>query len=154
MSQVENRLQDMGLTVPEVAAPVAAYVPALRNGNLVYTSGQLPLVSGHLRATGKLGAEITTEMGCEFAQTCALNAIAAVRSQIGDLDKVVQVVKVLGFVASTGDFYDQPQVINGASELLAKAFGDAGEHARSAVGVAVLPRNAPVEVELVVAVRD
>lgn len=154
MSQVENRLKDLGLTVPEVAAPVAAYVPALRNGSLVYTSGQLPLVSGHLRATGKLGAEITTEMGYELAQTCALNAIAAVRSQVGDLDKVVQVVKVLGFVASTSDFYDQPQVINGASELLAKAFGDAGEHARSAVGVAVLPRNAPVEVELIVAVQD
>lgn len=154
MSQVENRLQEMGLSVPEVAAPVAAYVPALRNGDLVYTSGQLPLVAGQLRASGKLGAEITTEMGYELAQTCVLNAIAAVRAQIGDLDKVVRVVKVLGFVASTSDFYDQPQVINGASELLGKAFGDAGEHARSAVGVAVLPRNAPVEVELIVAVRD
>ena len=154
MSVVESRLAEFGLTVPEVAAPVAAYVPAVRTGNYVYTSGQLPMVAGSLAATGKVGAEVSAEEAKALAATCALNAIAAVRSVVGDLDSVVRVVKVVGFVASTPDFTGQPGVVNGASELLGAAFGDAGVHARSAVGVAVLPLDAPVEVEIVVEVAD
>jgi enamine deaminase RidA (YjgF/YER057c/UK114 family) len=157
MSAVEDRLATLGLTVPEVAAPVAAYLPALRDGNLVFTSGQLPMVSGALVQTGKVGdghGLVPAEDAKKLAQTCALNAIAAVRSVVGDLDKVTRVVKVVGFVASDPSFTGQPGVINGASELLAAAFGDAGVHARSAVGVAVLPLDAPVEVEIIVAVRD
>lgn len=153
MSAVEDRLAELGLEVPEVAAPVAAYVPVVQEGNLVYTSGQLPLVGGKLAATGKVGAEVTAEDAAKLAQTCALNAIAAVKSQVGDLDKVTRVVKVVGFVASDPSFTGQPVVINGASELLAKAFGEAGAHARSAVGVAALPLDAPVEVEIVVSVQ-
>lgn len=154
MSTVEQNLSALGLTVPEVAKPVAAYVPALRQGDLVYSSGQLPLVDGALLASGKVGADVTAERAQELAETCALNAIAAVKSVVGDLDQVIQVVKVVGFVASDADFGGQPQVINGASELLGKAFGDKGVHARSAVGVAALPLNAPVEVEVIVAVQD
>ncbi len=153
MSHVEDRLKELGLTVPEVAAPVAAYVPALRDGNTVMTSGQLPVVGGKLPATGKVGAEVSQEDAAGYAQTCALNAIAAVKSQVDDLDKV-KVVKVVGFVASDPSFTAQPAVINGASELLAKAFGDNGAHARSAVGVAVLPMDSPVEVEITVTVLD
>ncbi|HWC24811.1 MAG TPA: RidA family protein [Flexivirga sp.] len=153
MSAVEDRLAELGLEVPEVAAPVAAYVPVVQDGNLVYTSGQLPLVGGKLTATGKVGAEVTPEDAAQLAQTCALNAIAAVKSQVGDLDKVVRVVKVVGFVASDPSFTGQPAVINGASELLAKAFGERGAHARSAVGVAALPLDAPVEVEITVSVE-
>ncbi|HET7305203.1 MAG TPA: RidA family protein [Segeticoccus sp.] len=157
MSTVEDRLADLGLQVPAVTAPVAAYVPALRNGNLVHTSGQLPLTDGELPASGKVGEGdglVPPEQAKELARTCALNAIAAVKSVVGDLDTVSQVVKVVGFVASDPSFTGQPGVVNGASELLGKAFGDAGAHARSAVGVAVLPMNAPVEVEIVVAVED
>lgn len=154
MSIVEDRLAALGITVPAVAAPVASYVPAVRTGAYVYTSGQLPMVAGVLAATGKVGAQVTPEQARELAATCALNAIAAVKSVIGDLDKVVRIVKVVGFVASVPDFTGQPGVINGASELLAAAFGDAGIHARSAVGVAVLPLDAPVEVELLVEVAD
>ena len=157
MSAVEDRLAELGLTVPEVAKPVAAYVPALRVGNLIYTSGQLPMVSGALAKTGKVGEGqglVLAEDAKKLAQTCALNAIAAVKSVIGDLDKVTRVVKVVGFVASDPAFTGQPGVINGASELLGKAFGDAGVHARSAVGVAVLPLDAPVEVEITVSVQD
>lgn len=153
MSAVEDRLAELGLSVPEVAAPVAAYVPVVQDGDLVYTSGQLPVVDGKLGATGKVGAEVSPEDAAKLAQTCALNAIAAVKSQVGDLDKVSRVVKVVGFVASDPSFTGQPAVINGASELLAKAFGDAGAHARSAVGVAALPMDAPVEVEITVSVR-
>lgn len=153
MATVEQNLSDLGLSVPEVAKPVAAYVPALRQGDLVYTSGQLPLVDGKLPATGKVGASVTAEQAQELAQTCALNAIAAAKSVIGDLDQVTQVVKVVGFVSSDPGFTAQPQVINGASELLGKAFGDKGVHARSAVGVAALPLDAPVEVEVVFAVE-
>ncbi len=153
MSAVEDRLAELGLQVPEVAAPVAAYVPVVQEGDLVYTSGQLPVVGGKLGATGKVGAEVTAEDAAKLAETCALNAIAAVKSQVGDLDKVSRVVKVVGFVASDPSFTGQPAVINGASELLAKAFGEAGAHARSAVGVAVLPMDAPVEVEITVSVR-
>jgi enamine deaminase RidA (YjgF/YER057c/UK114 family) len=154
MSAVETRLADLGLTVPEVVPPVAAYVPAVRSGSYVYTSGQLPMAAGALQGTGKVGAEVTPERAKELAQLCALNAIAAVKMVVGDLDKVVRVVKVVGFVASTPDFTGQPGVVNGASELLGAAFGDAGVHARSAVGVAVLPLDAPVEVEMIVEVAD
>jgi enamine deaminase RidA (YjgF/YER057c/UK114 family) len=131
---------------------VAAYVPAVRSGSYVYTSGQLPMVAGAMAATGKVGADVTPELAKELAATCALNAIAAVKSVIGDLDRVVRVVKVVGFVASVPEFTGQPGVINGASELLGKAFGDAGVHARSAVGVAALPLDAAVEVEMIVEV--
>lgn len=154
MSAVEARLTELGLTVPEVAIPVAAYVPAVRTGNLVYTSGQLPFVSGELAAVGHVGAEIDETVAAAAARQCALNAIAAIKGLIGDLDKVVRVVKVVGFVASAPTFTKHPVVINGASELLAQAFGESGAHARSAVGVAALPLNASVEVEVIVEVRD
>ncbi len=152
MSSPEERLKELGLRLPEVAKPVAAYVPAVRTGNHVYTAGQLPFVDGQLPKTGKVGAEVTPEEAKELAQQCALNAIAAVKAEIGDLSAVRRVVKVVGFVASAPDFTGQPAVVNGASELLGKVFGDAGVHARSAVGVAVLPLDAPVEVEMVVEV--
>jgi enamine deaminase RidA (YjgF/YER057c/UK114 family) len=151
MSDVAKRLAELGLTLPEVVPPVAAYVPAVRNGSLVWTSGQLPMVGGSLSATGLVGADVTAEDAKDLARTCALNALAAVGS-VADLDSVVRVVKVVGFVASAPGFYGQPGVINGASELLGEVFGEAGRHARSAVGVAVLPLNAPVEVEVVVEV--
>lgn len=149
----EQRLAELGLQVPSVAAPVAAYVPALRTGSYVYTSGQLPLRDGDLIRTGKVGADVSAEEAYECAQQCMLNALAAVRAEVGELSAVAQVVKVVGFVASAPGFTGQPQVVNGASELLGKVFGDAGQHARSAVGVAVLPLDAPVEIELVVEVR-
>lgn len=152
MSIVESRLAAIGRSVPELAPPVAVYVPAVRSGNLVFTSGQLPLVSGSLIGSGKVGAEVTPEQAREMAAQCALNAIAAIRSVIGDLDRVVRVVKVVGFVASDPGFNGQPGVVNGASELLGVAFGAGGAHARSAVGVAVLPLDAPVEVEVLVEV--
>jgi enamine deaminase RidA (YjgF/YER057c/UK114 family) len=150
MSAVEDRLAELGLAVPDVAKPVASYVPAVRSGSYIHTSGQLPMRSGELIATGKVGAGVTPEEAVACAQQCALNAIAAVKAELGDLDAVRRVVKVVCFVASSPDFTGQPQVANGASELLGTAFGDAGVHARSAVGVAVLPLDAPVEVEIVV----
>ena len=153
-STPEERLTELGLTLPEVAKPVAAYVPAVRSGAYVYTSGQLPMVDGELAATGKVGAEVDADRAKELAATCALNALAAVKAEVGDLARVRRVVKVVGFVASAPDFTGQPGVINGASELLGQVFGDAGVHARSAVGVAVLPLDAPVEVELIVEVSD
>lgn len=156
-SSVEGRLTELGYAVPEVAAPVAAYVPAVQHGDLVYTSGQLPFVDGQLPATGKVGEgadHVSPEQAKELAARCALNAIAAVKSLIGDLDKVTRVVKVVGYVASDPAFTGQPGVINGASELLGQAFGEAGVHSRAAVGVAVLPMDTPVEVEITVAVRD
>ncbi|MET0449896.1 MAG: RidA family protein [Aeromicrobium sp.] len=152
MSSVESRLAEAGHTVPEAPAPVAVYVPAVRTGSYVYTSGQLPLSSGELLATGKVGDGVTAEVAYDCARQCALNAIAAVKSLV-DLDDVVRVVKATVFVSSTPDFTGQPGVANGASELFGAVFGDAGQHARSAVGVAVLPLDAPVEVELVVEVR-
>jgi enamine deaminase RidA (YjgF/YER057c/UK114 family) len=152
MGQVEDKLASMGLSVPEVAKPVAVYVPAVRSGNHVFTSGQLPMRSGELMITGKVGDEVTEEEAVACAQQCALNAIAAVKAEIGDLDAVKRIVKVVAFVASTPDFTGQPRVANGASELLGEAFGDAGVHARSAVGVPVLPLDSPVEVEIVVEV--
>jgi enamine deaminase RidA (YjgF/YER057c/UK114 family) len=157
MSAVEDRLAELGLSVPDVAPPAGVYVPALREGNLVFTSGQLPIVSGDLVQTGKVGdghGLVPADDAKALARTCALNAIAAVKSVVGDLDAVTRVVKVVGFVASDPAFTGQPGVINGASELLGHAFGDAGVHARSAVGVAALPLDSPVEVEIVVAVAD
>ncbi|MHB1065933.1 MAG: RidA family protein [Candidatus Nanopelagicales bacterium] len=151
MATVEERLAALGLAVHEVVPPVAAYVPAVVSGRYVYTSGQLPFVGGKLEATGKVGAEVTPERAAELAAVCALNAIAAVKSVV-PLESVVRVVKVVGFVASAPGFTGQPGVVNGASNLLLAAFGDAGAHARSAVGVAVLPLDAPVEVELIVEV--
>ncbi|WP_447924584.1 RidA family protein [Georgenia muralis] len=148
-----ERLAALGLTLPPVAAPVAAYVPAVRYGDLVQTSGQLPLVDGALTVTGKVGAGVSPEEATAAARTCALNALAAVADLVGDLDQVVQAVKVTGFVASDPSFTGQPGVVNGASELLGEVFGDAGRHARSAVGVPVLPLDAAVEVELLVQVR-
>jgi enamine deaminase RidA (YjgF/YER057c/UK114 family) len=149
MPTVEDRLAAMGLTVHEVVPPVAAYVPAVVTGSYVYTSGQLPFVDGALPDTGKVGAEISPERAAELAAICALNAIAAVKS-VALLETVVRVVKVTCFVASAPGFTGQPAVANGASNLLLEAFGDLGAHARSAVGVAVLPLDAPVEVELIV----
>jgi len=146
------RLAEMGLTLPPVAVPVAAYVPAVRSENYVYTSGQLPMVEGQLIRTGKVGAEVSPEDAKDLARVCALNALAAAASVAGGLDAVRRIVKVVGFVASAPDFTGQPQVVNGASELLGDVFGEAGVHARSAVGVAVLPLDAPVEIELVVEV--
>jgi enamine deaminase RidA (YjgF/YER057c/UK114 family) len=150
MSTPEENLAELGLSVPEVAKPVAVYVPAVRTGNYVFTSGQLPMRSGELMTTGKVGGEVTQEEAVACAQQCALNAIAAVKAEIGDLSLVKRIVKVVAFVASTPDFTGQPQVANGASELFGKVFGDAGVHARSAVGVPVLPLDSPVEVEIVV----
>jgi len=153
MPTVEERLAAMGLTVHEVVPPVAAYVPAVVSGRYVYTSGQLPIVDGALVATGKVGAEVTPERATELAAICALNAIAAVKS-VALLESVVRVVKVVGFVASAPDFTGQPGVINGASNLLLEAFGDFGAHARSAVGVAALPLDSPVEVEIIVELAE
>lgn len=154
MGQIDDRIAELGLTLPEVVPPVAAYVPAVRDGNLIFTSGQLPIADGKLVATGKVGAEVTAEDAKGYAATCALNAIAAIKAELGDLDKVVRVVKVVGFVSSDPSFAGQPAVINGASELLGQVFGDKGQHARSAVGVAALPMDAPVEVEVIVSVSE
>jgi enamine deaminase RidA (YjgF/YER057c/UK114 family) len=148
----EEKLAELGCSVPEVAAPVAAYVPAVRSGNHVFTSGQLPMREGKLMATGKVGGEVTQDEAVECARQCALNALAAIRAEVGELSAVKRVVKVVAFVASTPDFTAQPLVANGVSELLGDVFGDIGRHARSAVGVPVLPLDAPVEVELVVEV--
>ncbi|MCW2855904.1 MAG: RidA family protein [Marmoricola sp.] len=150
MATPEERLAELGLSVPEVAKPVAAYIPAVRSGNQVFTSGQLPMRDGQLMATGKVGGEISVEEAVACAQQCALNALAAIRAELGDLGAIKRVVKVVCFVASTPDFTGQPQVANGVSELLGEVFGDAGRHARSAVGVPVLPLDAPVEVEMIV----
>lgn len=149
---VADRLAELGITLPAVVAPLAAYVPAVRTGDHVHTSGQLPMVDGVLAAAGKVGAEVDPDEGAALARTCALNALAAVDALVG-LDAVVQVVKVVGYVASAPGFTGQPAVVNGASILLGEVFGEAGRHARSAVGVAELPLGAPVEVELVVEVR-
>lgn len=149
----EERLAELGLTLPQVAKPLAAYVPAVRSGSLVFTSGQLPTVDGTLPKGGKVGAGVSADEAKQLAERCALNALAAVKAEIGELSRVRRVVKLVGFVASAPDFTAQPAVVNGASELLGKVFGDAGAHARSAVGVAVLPLDAPVEVELTVEIE-
>ncbi|MFG2285009.1 RidA family protein [Streptomyces sp. NPDC048595] len=154
MSAVEEKIAELGLKLPEVVPPLATYQPAVRSGSYVFTSGQLPMVDGALPATGKVGAEVSPEQAKELAATCALNALAAVKSVIGDLDKIQRVVKVVGFVASAPEFTGQPGVLNGASELLGEILGDKGVHARSAVGVAVLPIDAPVEVEIQVEIAE
>ena len=150
MSTPEERLAELGLAIPEVAKPVAVYIPAVRSGNHVFTSGQLPIRAGEVMATGKVGAGVTEEEAYACAQQCALNAIAAINAEVGDLSLVKRIVKVVVFVASSPDFTGQPKVANGASELLGTVFGEAGVHARSAVGVTALPLNAPVEVEVIV----
>ena len=152
MSTPEERLEALGLGLPAVATPVAAYIPAVRSGHHVFTSGQLPMRDGQLIATGKVGGEVSQEEAVECARQCALNALAAVKAEVGELSDVKRIVKVVAFIASTPDFTAQPQVANGVSELLGEVFGDAGRHARSAVGVPVLPLDAPVEVELIVEV--
>ncbi|MEO6502540.1 MAG: RidA family protein [Jatrophihabitantaceae bacterium] len=152
MNSVSQRLAELGVELPPVAAPVASYIPAIRTGQLVFTSGQVPVVGGVLQATGKVGAEVTPEDAVGYARTCALNALAAVHALVG-IDSVVRVVKMVGFVASAPDFTGQPGVVNGASDLMREVFGEAGAHARSAVGVTALPLDAPVEVELIVEVR-
>ena len=150
----QARLAALGLELPQVVPPLAAYVPAVRSGMLIYTAGQLPMVDGQLVSAGKVGADVGVAEAAALARTCALNALAAAASVAGGLDSIARVVKLTGFVASAPDFTGQPQVVNGASELLLEVFGDAGRHARSAVGTAVLPLDAPVEVELIVEVRD
>lgn len=145
---IATRLRELGIELPDVAAPVAAYVPAVVHGGLVYTSGQLPFASGALPTTGKVGAEITPEDAATYARTCALNALAAAAAAAGGLDRIAGVLRVGGFVASAPSFTGQPAVINGASEVLGEIFGDAGRHARAAVGVASLPLDSPVEVEV------
>ncbi|MGI8867592.1 MAG: RidA family protein [Mycobacteriales bacterium] len=153
MNAPSQRLAELGLSLPSVAAPLASYVPAVRTGNLVYTAGQLPLVDGALPAVGKVGGQVSAEDAQGYARTCALNAFAAIDALVG-IDSVSRVVKVVGFVASAEGFTGQPAVINGASELAGEVFGDAGTHARSAVGVCELPLGAPVEIEFVVEVDD
>ncbi|MGW6378508.1 RidA family protein [Rhodococcus sp. NPDC055112] len=152
MTDWTSRLAELRIELPAVAAPVAAYVPAVRTGNLVYTSGQLPFIDGELQQAGKVGGAVSVDTAKDAARTCALNALAAIDALVG-LDSVVRIVKVVGFVASAEGFTGQPGVINGASELFGEVFGDAGVHARSAVGVAELPLNAPVEVEVIAEVR-
>ena len=149
MTTVDERLAALGLELPAVAKPAGAYVPAITTGNLVFTAGQLPSTAGVLPATGKVGAEVAPEDAKQYARVCVLNGLAAAQSVIGSLDRITKVVKVVGFVSSDPAFTGQPGVINGASELLGEIFGDAGQHARSAVGVAVLPLDAPVEIEFV-----
>ncbi|MDO0929653.1 RidA family protein [Streptomyces sp. TG1A-8] len=154
VNAVEERIAALGLKLPEVVPPLAAYQPAVRSGAHVFTAGQLPMIDGALPVTGKVGAEVSAEQARELAMVSALNALAAVKSVVGNLDTIVRVVKVVGFVASAPDFTGQPGVINGASELLGKVLGESGVHARSAVGVAALPLDAPVEIEIQVEVRD
>lgn len=153
MPTVSARLERLQITLPTVAAPVAAYVPAVRTGNQVWTSGQLPFVDGQLAATGKVGDDVTPEEATRLARTAALNALAAVDALVG-IDNVTRVLKVVGYVASSEGFTGQPAVVNGASNLMGEIFGEAGAHARAAVGVAELPLGAPVEVELIVEVAD
>ncbi|HXZ65131.1 MAG TPA: RidA family protein [Streptosporangiaceae bacterium] len=153
-SSADERLAALGLTLPPVVTPLAAYVPAVRSGTTVYTAGQLPMADGQLLSSGRVGAEVGVAEAAALARTCALNALAAAASVAGGLGAIKRIIKLTGFVASAPDFTGQPQVVNGASELLLEIFGDAGRHARSAVGTAVLPLNAPVEVELIVEVRD
>jgi enamine deaminase RidA (YjgF/YER057c/UK114 family) len=145
------RLAELGITLPQVVPPLAAYLPAVQTGNYVYVSGQLPMVEGKLAQTGKVGAEVTAEQGAELARSCAVNVLAAVEALVG-LGRVVKIVKVVGFVASAPGFTGQPAVVNGASTLFGDVFGEQGRHARSAVGVSELPLNAPVEVESIIEV--
>ncbi|HPI37142.1 MAG TPA: RidA family protein [Ignavibacteriaceae bacterium] len=150
---IEEKIVELGYTLPVVAKPLAAYVPAVKVGDYIFTSGQVPLVDGKIVYTGKVGGEVSEEDGIKAAEICALNCLAAVKSMLNSLDEVEKVVKVTVFVNSVNDFVNQPEVANGASELIGKIFGEAGKHARSAVGVNVLPRNASVEIEMIVKVK-
>ncbi|GAA4117661.1 RidA family protein [Enteractinococcus coprophilus] len=154
MSAIEQRIEEAGYTLPAVGKPLAAYVPTMRDGDNIYTSGQLPMVDGKPAGTGKVGQNVSVEDAADYARICVLNALAAIKTEIGDLDKITQVTKVVGFVSSASDFDQQHIVINGASEFLAEIFQEKGQHARSAVGVAMLPMNVPVEVEMIVKVQD
>ena len=153
MIDVRAKLAEVGLTLPVAAKPVAAYVPAIRTGNIVFTAGQLPLVNGAMPATGKVGDKVTIEEAKKLAEVCALNALAAVET-VADVNKIVRVVRVVGYVNGVAGFTSQPAVVNGASELFIQIFGEAGKHARSAVGIAELPLDAPVELELTVEIAD
>jgi enamine deaminase RidA (YjgF/YER057c/UK114 family) len=154
VTEIVKRLESLGITLPPVVKPVANYLPYARTGNLIFTAGQLPLANGHLLHTGLLGADVSIEQGNASARQCAVNILAIAQAATGDLSKVRRIVKIVGFVASAAGFTDQPKVVNGASDLLVEVFGDIGKHARSAVGMAVLPMNAPVEVEAVIEVAD
>jgi len=153
LSKIEERLKDKNLTLPEAPKPVAAYIPAKQTGNLVFTAGQLPMVNGELISKGLLGQDVEIDEANKAARICTLNALAAIKGVIGDLDRIKQIVRVVGYVASVPTFTQQPAVVNGASELLLEIFGENGKHARSAVGMAVLPLNASVEIELTVEVE-
>ncbi|MFG1682678.1 RidA family protein [Nonomuraea sp. NPDC049269] len=150
----EDRIVELGLVLPDVVPPAGSFQPSVKSGPYVYTSGQLPIVNGKLVMTGKLGQTVTTQQAAELAAICALNALAAVRAEVRELSRVRRIVKVVGFVASVPDYSDQPAVVNGASDLLTEIFGRAGTHARSAIGVVALPRNAPVELELIAEIAD
>jgi len=153
MGSIENKLEQIGLKIPEIPKPVAAYIPAKKSGKLIFTAGQLPMVNGELISKGLLGQDVELEDANRAARICTLNALAAIKGVIGDLDQIKQIVRVVGYVASVPTFTQQPAVVNGASELLLEIFGEAGKHARSAVGMAVLPLNASVEIELTVEVE-
>jgi enamine deaminase RidA (YjgF/YER057c/UK114 family) len=152
-TDVRAKLAELGLTLPVAALPIAAYVPAVRTGNIVFTAGQLPLVDGAMAQTGKTGGDVSVERAKELAQICALNALAAV-ALVADINKIVKVVRVVGYVNGIAGFVNHPAVVNGASELFVHIWGDAGKHARSAIGVAELPLNSPVEIELTVEISD
>ena len=151
---IEDKIKELGLQLPEASKPLAAYVPAVKIDNLVFTSGQLPMVNGELKIKGKVGAQVSEENGIKAAEICALNCLAAVKSVSGSLDKIEQIVKLTAFVNGADFFIAQPKIANGASELLVKIFGDKGKHARSAVGVSELPLDAPVEIEMIVKLKD
>ena len=153
MSQFEDRLKSLGMVLPEVPVPLAAYVPAKKIGQVIFTAGQLPIQKGELICKGLLGQDVDVEQAYQAARICTLNALAAIKGVVKDLDQIVQVVRVVGYVASTSTFTQQPAIVNGASELLLEIFGEVGKHARSAVGVASLPLNASVEIELTVEVK-
>jgi enamine deaminase RidA (YjgF/YER057c/UK114 family) len=153
MSQVEDRIKSLGMVLPEVPAPLAAYISAKKTGQVIFTAGQLPLLSGELICKGLLGQDVDVEQAYQAARICTLNALAAIKGVVKDLDQIVQVVRVVGYVASTSTFTQQPAIVNGASELLLEIFGEVGKHARSAIGVASLPLNASVEIELTVEVK-
>ena len=153
MSRVEDRIKSLGLVLPEVPAPLAAYIPAKKTGQVIFTAGQLPLLKGELICKGLLGQDVDIEQAYQAARICTLNALAAIKGVVKDLDQLVQVVRVVGYVASTSTFTQQPAIVNGASELLLEIFGEVGKHARSALGVASLPLNASVEIELTVEVK-
>jgi enamine deaminase RidA (YjgF/YER057c/UK114 family) len=153
VANIESRIKVIGLSLPEVPKPVAAYIPAKQSGNLVFTAGQLPMVNGELFSKGLLGQDVEVDEANKAARICTLNALAAIKGVIGDLDRIKQIVRVVGYVASVPTFTQQPAVVNGASELLLEIFGENGKHARSAVGMAVLPLNASVEIELIVEIE-